>query len=849
MDSVNSDARTKQMVDSFLSQRDAILERNAVTKIKSVAAATAASDGSWDEEFKEKLVQNYSGYPSLSLILFDWLGNAEAMLKASKSATATSSSSATYNSVSATAGAETEHRATSLLTDIIRQKFDKRKADALFLAFPSSFDGGASSPVWLEKFLSERIFRKTIIDLYKTNATSKFLAHCIRKISSLGHSEELGQAINYTDHFSVFCDMLTSLIVNTLRAADDAEELPSSIKKLVALCTTSDFACYYAADLLRGLQGYFLDIAAGLESETVFVSAAGSGARRIWQQQQEALAARVELSTKRKRIVTDEDDYDADDGINGSADSSRVKSAAGGEGGQGVKQLWEANRAEVLRLHCLKAAVVVKNCLQQLHVSVVSTLNNSSSFGSITAAGGGPGSSMSGASVSAIKKSVAAAMDFTKPFEYSSSSLSTTSSSSSSSTTIAETLKDVERCSDLSAEHIDALYGEIFPSTSDGGRLQASCAHLLRKPEILQIFLSYLVKRESVAVANAVQQQEQQQQSPYPDPSAGLSIVQKAVDLLSFAATFQENNGTGSNLLLCNRILLLAGSASSCSGGGPSADSVAATAVQPELEMRNRLLEAMKCCDKLNEMVYGVVVYEVPYDLLEQMKRHSLISALVLRWVGSTSSAYLKQADNLDTFLTSLMPILLQFIVAAALQYPLQRPSAFENLKTLMACNVAAAQLAAEDATSIQTERITSSKRDVIEAMVFLIRLGYQCEPVLYMIENGTKGNYDAAMTRYILHLLAGSIQRPIAAPFAKKLAQLVSSDSAHRAVGSQYFLKDDAVALAGHLSTISVNTSSSGNGSNEAENAGEDDRTINSADVDLLAKFIRSCNERAVKP
>ena len=188
------------------------------------------------KKISNSLSENYVGYAQMTHVLLEWLHIAQEADKA----TSSSSSSSIQNIVIE----DQETVAVNELAEIIKEMFNKDKADELIKLFVTSHEASE----WFTKLIEDPILRRTLIELYDKNKGSTLLAHSIKMLSSMGYNREIAQIVREVDYIEVFNELLIDLISRVVQSNDD--DLQSLAEDLKRMCCHTDFMFAYSHYLL-----------------------------------------------------------------------------------------------------------------------------------------------------------------------------------------------------------------------------------------------------------------------------------------------------------------------------------------------------------------------------------------------------------------------------------------------------------------------------------------------------------------------------------------------------------------------------------------------------------------------
>ena len=187
------------------------------------------------KKISNSLSENYVGYAQMTHVLLEWLHIAQEADKA------TSSSSSSIQNIVIE---DQETVAVNELAEIIKEMFNKDKADELIKLFVTSHEASE----WFTKLIEDPILRRTLIELYDKNKGSTLLAHSIKMLSSMGYNREIAQIVREVDYIEVFNELLIDLITRVVQSNDD--DLQSLAEDLKRMCCHTDFMFAYSHYLL-----------------------------------------------------------------------------------------------------------------------------------------------------------------------------------------------------------------------------------------------------------------------------------------------------------------------------------------------------------------------------------------------------------------------------------------------------------------------------------------------------------------------------------------------------------------------------------------------------------------------
>jgi len=151
-----------------LSKPDSVFEPNSLSIFQGLIDLNASTC-----TIVRTVAKSYVGTTQVIPILVAWLEFARKLKD--KSTSTNSSSDDSDESVRKICNDE--------LSILIKQRFSKEKADAIWVEMDSHSSGDVDDFEWVETLLEEAIFRKLLIHLYNVNITSKFLYKVVTIIS------------------------------------------------------------------------------------------------------------------------------------------------------------------------------------------------------------------------------------------------------------------------------------------------------------------------------------------------------------------------------------------------------------------------------------------------------------------------------------------------------------------------------------------------------------------------------------------------------------------------------------------------------------------------------------------
>ena len=214
------------------------------------------------------------------------------------------------------------------------------------------------------------------------------------------------------------------------------------------------------------------------------------------------------------------------------------------------------------------------------------------------------------------------------------------------------------------------------------------------------------------------------------------------------------------------------------------------------MEVINALLQTRDICNEMVEATVGLANYDRPQELLALMGVHPVISMSALRW----TTFVLADTDfTQKTAFLSILPVILQIGVEAGQRYPRQQSDCFEVFKTVLILSPTGDK--EEDKiqmshlkSSADSYTIVTAQKDALQCLVYLMGSGYVIPPMAFL--TSYLSELDAVHVRHLLHILITTVKPPFANIFAVKLVQLMSAESARKAIMSSHFPRSDAVAL-----------------------------------------------------
>jgi hypothetical protein len=199
-----------QRLHDLLSVKDAIMNPNAFSLTQESINLSNSINVPADDTIKV-LSNSYCGYAQMTHIILEWLTLAQKISINSEDSLRNSSSNNSRNSSKRILyDAETE--VLSQLSSMIKQRFDKDRADSLI----EEFSKGSLSDEWLTGMMNDNTLRRVLIELYDQNKRSTLLGFSLRKISSMGFHREIAQIIREVDYFDVFNDLLVDMITQVI---------------------------------------------------------------------------------------------------------------------------------------------------------------------------------------------------------------------------------------------------------------------------------------------------------------------------------------------------------------------------------------------------------------------------------------------------------------------------------------------------------------------------------------------------------------------------------------------------------------------------------------------------------
>jgi hypothetical protein len=186
----NPDEESRDDMEMYLMQADSILQPEVIDKARSLIRVYQETP----QRIVTQLVTNYTGYPSLTGILLEWLKLAESMVDG-KTAVPTVLTSSKTDIIAVSA-------------ELAGKQFNKNKADeASTLFYPKC-------PPWLHDIISHEEYRKLMVNMRKSSSDSQFLAVCMNEIRSLGYtaSDDVTDMLIDKSDFGAFSNLLGTLL-------------------------------------------------------------------------------------------------------------------------------------------------------------------------------------------------------------------------------------------------------------------------------------------------------------------------------------------------------------------------------------------------------------------------------------------------------------------------------------------------------------------------------------------------------------------------------------------------------------------------------------------------------------
>lgn len=210
----------EQRLNSLLSAKDSILDRDAITNSQKLIRVYKKSPAF----IVEKLSGSYSGYPQMCRIMLDVLSFAQALEGSSQRPGVSSSSSAAPT----TAGemvvdgsnfpqADAEQIILDHFSGMIQQRFNKRQADEILLQYDHT-------PTWIKGMMNSERLRKLLTDLTQQHRDSSFLRFCSKEMNVLGYGNKHSPLVIAADFEGVgrFYMLLTEIVLKSLAGEENA---------------------------------------------------------------------------------------------------------------------------------------------------------------------------------------------------------------------------------------------------------------------------------------------------------------------------------------------------------------------------------------------------------------------------------------------------------------------------------------------------------------------------------------------------------------------------------------------------------------------------------------------------
>lgn len=159
-------------INDVLSCKDSILEQDAVHNAQKLIRVYKKSP----KVLIEKLAGTYSGYPQMCRVLMEVLSFAQGLDSHGSDQTKSAASAAAQ-------AVDPEKIALEHFSTMIKQRFNKKQADEIFLKYDHS-------PSWIKDMIHNESMRGLLTDLAQRHRDSSFLRFCMKEMSVLGYGNK-----------------------------------------------------------------------------------------------------------------------------------------------------------------------------------------------------------------------------------------------------------------------------------------------------------------------------------------------------------------------------------------------------------------------------------------------------------------------------------------------------------------------------------------------------------------------------------------------------------------------------------------------------------------------------------
>jgi hypothetical protein len=167
---IEDQEKSEEQLTEIIKMKDSLLEEDCIPNSRLLIQKHKRGP----KFIVEALTTSYHGYPQMSKILLEWITCADSLLLQSREMGGNASAQVKLPTEAETIRAH-EARLIELLSSLILDKFDKKRADELFLQFKHH-------PVWLKELLENEHLRSSILSLLKRNPDSLLLQLCSKEI-------------------------------------------------------------------------------------------------------------------------------------------------------------------------------------------------------------------------------------------------------------------------------------------------------------------------------------------------------------------------------------------------------------------------------------------------------------------------------------------------------------------------------------------------------------------------------------------------------------------------------------------------------------------------------------------